>query len=72
MGVGGVGEAGGAGAGAGVGAGDDFRTCMPISYGFDKDWRGSSSWFRSNSTSMGTKVQPVGGHLAPKLPGMDL
>ena len=41
MGVGGVGEAGGAGAGAGpgvmVGAGADFRTCMPISYGFDKD-----------------------------------
>ena len=41
MGVGGVGEAGGAGAGAGVGAGADFRTCMPIFYGFDKDWRGS-------------------------------
>ena len=27
--------------------------CLTISYGFNKDWRGSSSWFRSNSRSMG-------------------
>ena len=56
MGVGGVGEAGGAGAGSGVGAGADFRRCMPISYGFDKDWRGSSSWFWAIQEAWGTKV----------------
>ena len=36
-----------------LGAGADFRTCMPIFYGFDKDWKGLSSGFRSNSRSRG-------------------